>query len=442
MASEAKASDAKASGPTVSATEALPNQAARQTEFTGERVIPGQVDVDLWNEHLARYLFATRLARRKRVLDVGCGAGYGSMELASVAASVVGIDVSEEAVAYAADHYRRQNLRYEVGSALALPAEDGSIDLLVAFEVIEHLEAWPQFLAEAARVLAPGGQFVVSTPNKAYYAESRKLSGPNPFHAHEFTYDEFHEALTVHFPHVAFFAQNHSAAITFRPIAAGEFQSEVRFSADPEVKAQKEESHFFVAVCAKAMLTGSPDFVFVPAAANVLRERERHIARLESELVTKNQWLAEQTEKLGKLVEASDRQTEELKNANRWALTLNGELEEARANVAAMQQEMADQAAGVRETVSGYEAQIAKMESEANATVAWAQGLDKELEALRAEQAKLVELLAKSEALVEERTAWAQSLDKEVEALRAQVAAFEQSRWHKFGRRFGLGPQI
>ncbi|MEI9974184.1 MAG: hypothetical protein WDO73_20315 [Ignavibacteriota bacterium] len=47
-------------------------------EFTGERVIPGEVDVDLLNEHLARYTFAARLARGKRVLDAGCGAGYGS----------------------------------------------------------------------------------------------------------------------------------------------------------------------------------------------------------------------------------------------------------------------------------------------------------------------------------------------------------------------------
>ena len=51
-------------------------------EFTGERLIPGQVDVDLLNEHMARYTFAARLARGKRVLDAGCGAGYGSAELA------------------------------------------------------------------------------------------------------------------------------------------------------------------------------------------------------------------------------------------------------------------------------------------------------------------------------------------------------------------------
>ena len=66
-------------------------------EFTGERVIPGQVDADLLNEHMARYAFAARLSRRKQVLDAGCGSGYGSAELAKAAAGVLGIDRSAEA---------------------------------------------------------------------------------------------------------------------------------------------------------------------------------------------------------------------------------------------------------------------------------------------------------------------------------------------------------
>src|SRR3954453_22946180 len=90
-------------------------------EFTGERVIPGQVDVDLLNEHLARYTFASRLARGKRVLDAGCGAGYGSAELAHAAQSVVGMDVAAEAVGFAREHYRLPNLNFEQGSCTAMP---------------------------------------------------------------------------------------------------------------------------------------------------------------------------------------------------------------------------------------------------------------------------------------------------------------------------------
>ncbi len=87
-------------------------------EFTGERVVPGQVDADLWNEHLARYLFAGRLARRRRVLDIGCGAGYGSSELAhTTAASVTGLDISPEAVALARSSYDAANLQFLAASA-------------------------------------------------------------------------------------------------------------------------------------------------------------------------------------------------------------------------------------------------------------------------------------------------------------------------------------
>ena len=61
-------------------------------EFTGERVVPGQVNDDLWSEHVARYAFARRFSAGKSVLDAGCGTGYGSAELARSARDVAGID--------------------------------------------------------------------------------------------------------------------------------------------------------------------------------------------------------------------------------------------------------------------------------------------------------------------------------------------------------------
>src|SRR5580698_6057306 len=95
-------------------------------EFTGERVIPGEVDVDLLNEHMARYTFAARLARGKRVLDAGCGAGYGSAELARAAESVVGVDCAPDAVEFARAHYPVANLKFEVASCEALPQTDAA----------------------------------------------------------------------------------------------------------------------------------------------------------------------------------------------------------------------------------------------------------------------------------------------------------------------------
>jgi len=253
-------------------------------EFTGERVIPGQVDADLLNEHLARYAFAARLSRRKQVLDAGCGAGYGSAELARNAASVLGIDRSAEAISLARAQYLAPNLRFEEADCTALPAADGSIDLVVAFEVIEHLQDWRAFLREARRVLSPAGQFIVSTPNKRYYSESRGDSGPNTFHVHEFEFEEFRAELGEVFPHVSLFLENHTEGVVFQPASSQpESTADVRVD---ETGSSPEDSHFFLAVCASRPQTGAPTFVYVPRVANVLRERERHIALLERELET------------------------------------------------------------------------------------------------------------------------------------------------------------
>jgi hypothetical protein len=85
------------------------------TEFTGERVIPGEVNDDLWAEHIARYAFASSFAEGRSVLDVGCGAGYGAAELATRARSVTAIDVSSNAIEYASKNYQPTNVHYAQG---------------------------------------------------------------------------------------------------------------------------------------------------------------------------------------------------------------------------------------------------------------------------------------------------------------------------------------
>src|SRR3954454_19659677 len=296
-------------------------------EFTGERVIPGQVDVDLLNEHLARYTFAARLARGKRVLDAGCGAGYGSAELAHAGQSVVGIDCAADAVGFARENYRLPNLQFEQASCTALPHKDSSFDLVVGFEVIEHLDNWRDFLREVRRVLAPNGQFIVSTPNKLYYTESRGPDGANPFHVHEFEFEEFRQELKSIFPYVSLYLENHVGGVTFQPHEPGN-TVEVRVDAgDPA----PNESHFFVAVCAHRPQIGNPTFVYVPRAANVLRERERHIGLLEHELAEKNGWLQKALTDEQALMEKFLALQAALEKSNRWAASLNAEVDERRA---------------------------------------------------------------------------------------------------------------
>jgi SAM-dependent methyltransferase len=382
-------------------------------EFTGERVLPGQVDADLWNEHVARYSFAARLARAKNVLDAGCGSGYGAAALAEVAHRVIAVDRSGEAVAYARANYAQPNLNFLQASCASLPLPDASIDLAVAFEVIEHLADWREFLLEARRVLAPGGQFIVSTPNKDYYAESRRLSGPNPYHDHEFEYDEFLAELAAVFPHVSMYLQNHAEGIVFRPVFP-ECAAQVRVESG---ESGPEHAHFFVAVCALRAQTGAPTFVYLPTTTNILREREMHIAALEGELATKNQWLDQARSEHQELVEKFRQQTAELEERNRWAEQLNQEIEQRCQTIQELMEESVRQKADYEKSV------------------AWARRTQQEL-------THCAELLDKAEKTVVERTEWAQHLDKEREQLEAMLLGVKASRWVRLGRTFGVGPDL
>ncbi|HJT89481.1 MAG TPA: methyltransferase domain-containing protein [Bryobacteraceae bacterium] len=386
-------------------------------DFTGERLIPGQVDVDLFNEHMARYSFAARLARGKRVLDAGCGAGYGSAELAHVAYSVVGADVAAEAVDFAREHYRLPNLCFEQASCAALPHPDSHFDLVVGFEVIEHLKRWREFLLEVRRVLHPGGQFIVSTPNRLYYTESRGAEGANPFHVHEFDFEEFRDELGAVFPDVELFLENHVEGIIFQPHENGN-TVEVRVDAG---EAFPDQSHFFVAVCAHRPQMGNPTFVYVPRAANVLREREHHIHLLEEQLATIR---GERQE----ILDAHRLQEQELHRSNEWAQSLNRELDECRRRILELQEEL------VR-VHEGYAAKVSELEADLLAKTKWARENESQWEAT-------LQALHRTESELEERTAWARRLDTDVQRLNAYVSACRATLWVKVGRKAGLVPEL
>jgi SAM-dependent methyltransferase len=401
-------------------------------EFTGERVIPGQVDPDLLNEHRARYVFASRLAQGKRVLDAGCGVGFGSAELAAVAAEVLGVDRSAEAIEYAREHYAAPNLEFKEGDCAALPVNDAAFDLVVAFEVIEHLEDWRGFLAEARRALAPGGRFLVSTPNRSYYSESRRAAGPNPFHVHEFDYEEFQAELRMAFPHVAMYAENHADCVVFQPAAAeGGAGVQVEGACDPA------ESHFFVALCALDSQPSVPGFVWVPSAANVLREREKHIELLERELAAKNEWLEKAKNDLAQL--NADHQSlltmfravnADLEKVNQWAEHLKQEFQEQADQLLAA---LAHEQAEARKIAEGYAAKVSELEQDVETKVGWAREIEGRLNQTGDELKRCIEMLDAAEKTVIERTLWAQGLNQ-------RLSLVEGSRWVRLGRKLGLGP--
>jgi SAM-dependent methyltransferase len=341
--------------------------------------------------------------------------------LAAVAASVVGADIAAEAIDFARQNYPRSNLWFERASCSALPHSDGCFDLVVAFEVIEHLANWRELLVEARRVLAPGGQFVVSTPNRLYYNESRGPEGPNPFHVHEFEFREFRAELGAIFPEMALYMENHVEGVTFEPCEAYQVAEAHIGRGEPA----PEQAHFFVAVCGVRLKAANVAQVYIPRAANVLRERGRHIKLLEQEIATKNDWLERAVREHEELVAAHRRLIEELERSNHWAETLNQEVDERRARVTALQGELAEEQESARRMAEGYEAKIAELAEDIRGKVQWALDL---------ESAHEQELAHAADALLR--------LDEEKHHLEQQLAMLRASRWLKLGRKFGLGPEL
>ncbi|MEQ1527380.1 MAG: methyltransferase domain-containing protein [Gallionella sp.] len=179
-------------------------EAVNGLQWTGERYLPnveGQVEL----EHVHRYAIAREVVRGKTVLDIASGEGYGSNFLAEVAAQVIGVDISEAAVAHAQEKYHRQNLEFRVGSCAEIPLESASVDVVVSFETIEHHVQHEEMMREIRRVLRPDGVLIMSSPDKHEFTEVHNYS--THFHVKELYRDEFETLLEKYFPHVRLYGQ-------------------------------------------------------------------------------------------------------------------------------------------------------------------------------------------------------------------------------------------
>ena len=142
-------------------------------EPTGERMVMEHYhhtpqDHLIYLMHMATYGFAMPYVQGKRVLDYGCGSGYGSWQVAQRAVHVVGVDVAPDAVAHASDHFQADNLSFEaIDPARPLPFASESFDVVLSFQVFEHVRDTQKYLAEIARVLVPGGRMILVTPDRS-----------------------------------------------------------------------------------------------------------------------------------------------------------------------------------------------------------------------------------------------------------------------------------
>jgi 2-polyprenyl-3-methyl-5-hydroxy-6-metoxy-1,4-benzoquinol methylase len=174
-------------------------------EYENERIDPDKAKgTPSMEKHAARYHFAKKYVRGKRVIDVGCGPGYGSDILASAGAEiVVGIDNSEKGLSYAREKYGRENLEFKLLDCMKTGLENSEFDVAVSFELIEHLDEDEQkkSLSEIKRLLKPGGLLIISTPNKRVY----KIH--IPAHKKEMDLEEFSNILGNYFSETEMFGQ-------------------------------------------------------------------------------------------------------------------------------------------------------------------------------------------------------------------------------------------
>ncbi|WP_137147035.1 bifunctional 2-polyprenyl-6-hydroxyphenol methylase/3-demethylubiquinol 3-O-methyltransferase UbiG [Mycolicibacterium sp. CR10] len=174
-------------------TEPGPAPEAAPMALTGERTVPGLAEENYWfRRHEVVYRRLVDRCIDRDVLEAGSGEGYGADLIADVARHVIGLDYDDSAVAHVRARYPRVDMRQ--GNLADLPLPSASVDVVVNFQVIEHLWDQGQFVAECLRVLRPGGVLLMSTPNRITFSPG--LDTPvNPFHTRELNAAELTELL-------------------------------------------------------------------------------------------------------------------------------------------------------------------------------------------------------------------------------------------------------
>lgn len=130
-----------------------------------------------WALAAIRRRFPDRDPATITVLDLGCGAGFLANDLARAGLRVTGVDLSPDSLAVARAHDSTGTVDYRVADALALPFPDASVDVVACMDLLEHVEDPSALVREAARVLRPGGLFLVHTFNRTWLADLVVIRG-------------------------------------------------------------------------------------------------------------------------------------------------------------------------------------------------------------------------------------------------------------------------
>lgn len=229
-----------------------------ELKFTGERLIPKiNINQAFYYEHLVRYFFASQIAKKKTVLDLGCGTGYGSYILKNIgdAQKVIGIDISKDAIDYAKKYYGK-SADFHIDNILSLKSiSNNSIDIVTTFEVLEHTNKHDQMFKEIKRVLKDSGIIIISTPNILTYPPG------NTYHLKELSPVKFENILKKYFKNTKIYFQNYFFSEEIRDnnfskqidilTAENLFQEDIKhFTIDKNVK----DSEYLLAICSNINL--------------------------------------------------------------------------------------------------------------------------------------------------------------------------------------------
>ena len=361
----------------------FPSNPSSALPWTGERYVP-ELEGEIQLEHVHRYFLARELAKGKDVLDIASGEGYGANLLAEIASSVIGVDISAEAVRHAQNKYRRKNLDFRVGTCSKIPLENFSIDLVVSFETLEHHDEHELMMLEIKRVLRPGGILIISSPDKKEYTD---LSGQkNQFHVKELYRKDLENLLKEHFKYQELFGQRVQTGSYVAPLdssLATKFQTFRGSLQKPERHDGMDRALYFIALASDQVLPPFPIGLF--EGSSVLAQKDALIDKL----------------------------NHEFQERTAWAKSLNQEVNQLRESQAALQKEKL-----------GLEEESAKLRRELDARTEWAKSLDQEVNQLRESQAALQkeklgleEQSAKLKRELDARTEWAKSLDRQIDSL-------------------------
>lgn len=267
-------------------------------DFTGERFLP-TLPGDIRLEHFHRYHWCCNLAAGKRVLDIASGEGYGSNLLATVAQSVIGVDISDEAITHAKSVYSKtSNLSFVQGSAAKIPLPDHSVDMVVSFETIEHHTQHEEMISEIKRVLTDDGMLVISSPNKEIYSD---LAGGNHnhFHVKELYFQELDQLLSKRFVSIRYFGQVATATSLLQPLAApvsDNFTSVYTETKDKITQAIPSELPplYYLAIATNTIQPYVPESTaFFSERDNALQERTLEIVKLGEEIQRMSAYIAD-----------------------------------------------------------------------------------------------------------------------------------------------------